>query len=114
MARAGGRGRPHGPRGPPSRKRRGARPCSAGRSSRADTGTPDPPGAGARERQNVRDSRLATTDAQGRFEIRELAAGRYTVTASKGGFVTLQYGQRRPGESGTPLELGDAHRRSTS
>jgi hypothetical protein len=57
--------------------------------------------------QNVRDARLATTDAQGRFEIRELAAGRYTMTASKGGFVTLQYGQRRPGESGTPLELAD-------
>ena len=25
--------------------------------------------------------------AQGRFEIRELPAGRYTMTASKGGFV---------------------------
>jgi protocatechuate 3,4-dioxygenase beta subunit len=56
----------------------------------------------------MRESRLATTDAQGRFEIRELSAGRYTLTASKGGFVTLQYGQRRPGESGTPIELGEA------
>ena len=56
----------------------------------------------------LRESRVATTDAQGRFEVRELAAGRYTLTASKGGFVTLQYGQRRPGESGTPLEIGDA------
>jgi hypothetical protein len=37
-----------------------------------------------------------------------LPAGRYTVTASKGGFVSLQYGQRRPSESGTPLDLGDA------
>jgi protocatechuate 3,4-dioxygenase beta subunit len=53
-------------------------------------------------------SRLATTDDKGRFEIKELPAGRYTVTASKGGFVTLQYGQRRPSESGTPLDLGDA------
>ena len=51
--------------------------------------------------------RLASTDAQGRFELRELPAGRYTLTASKGGFVSLQYGQRRPSESGTPLELGD-------
>jgi Carboxypeptidase regulatory-like domain len=57
--------------------------------------------------QNVREARLATTDADGRFEVRELAAGRYTMTAGKGGFVTLQYGQRRPGESGTPLELAD-------
>jgi protocatechuate 3,4-dioxygenase beta subunit len=53
-------------------------------------------------------SRLATTDDRGRFEIKELPSGRYTVTASKGGFVTLQYGQRRPSESGTPLDLGDA------
>ena len=28
-------------------------------------------------------------------------------SASKGGFVPLQYGQRRPSESGTPLDLGD-------
>ena len=46
-------------------------------------------------------------DRLARFEIRELNAGRYTLTASKGGFVTLQYGQRRPSESGTPIELGD-------
>ena len=72
----------------------------------ADNGTPvrraqiraSAPGAG---------TRVATTDAQGRFEIRELAAGRYTVSASKAGFVALQYGQRRPAESGTPIEIGD-------
>jgi hypothetical protein len=56
---------------------------------------------------DARESRIATTDAQGRFEIKELPAGRYTISASKGGFVSLQYGQRRPSESGTPLELGD-------
>lgn len=55
----------------------------------------------------VREGRVATTDGQGRFEIKELPGGRYTVSASKGGFVTLQYGQRRPSESGTPIELGD-------
>lgn len=53
-------------------------------------------------------SRLATTDAQGRFEIKELPAGRYSVTASKGGFVSLQYGQRRPSESGTPIDLANS------
>ena len=36
---------------------------------------------------DVRESRVATTDQQGRFEIKELPAGRYTMTASKGGFV---------------------------
>lgn len=56
---------------------------------------------------DARESRIATTDAQGRFEIKELPAGRYTLTASKGGFVALSYGQRRPTESGTPIELAD-------
>jgi len=51
--------------------------------------------------------RLATTDAQGRFEIRDLPGGRYTLSAAKGGFVSVQYGQRRPSESGTPLEIGE-------
>ena len=51
--------------------------------------------------------RLATTDAQGRFELRDLPGGRYTLSAAKGGFVSVQYGQRRPSESGTPLEIGD-------
>jgi hypothetical protein len=52
-------------------------------------------------------TRLATTDAQGRYEVRDLPAGRYTISASKGGFVPLQYGQRRPSEPGTPIEVGD-------
>ncbi|HUQ89574.1 MAG TPA: carboxypeptidase-like regulatory domain-containing protein [Vicinamibacterales bacterium] len=56
---------------------------------------------------DAREGRVATTDQQGRFEFKELPAGRYTMTASKGGFVSLQYGQRRPSESGTPIELAD-------
>jgi len=75
----------------------------------ADSGTPIRRAQVRISGIGLRESRLATTDAQGRFEVRELAAGRYTLTASKGGFVTLQYGQRRPGESGTPIELGEAH-----
>jgi protocatechuate 3,4-dioxygenase beta subunit len=74
----------------------------------ADTGTPIRRAQVRASAPAVRNSRLATTDAQGRFEFKELPAGRYTVSASKGGFVALQYGQRRPSESGTPLEIGDA------
>ena len=73
----------------------------------ADTGAPIRRAQVRISSADARESRVAATDAQGRFEIKELPAGRYTVAASKGGFVSLQYGQRRPSESGTPLELAD-------
>jgi hypothetical protein len=47
------------------------------------------------------------TDDQGIFDITELPAGRYTLTVSKSGFVSLSYGQRRPLQAGTPLQLND-------
>ncbi|MDP1570453.1 MAG: carboxypeptidase-like regulatory domain-containing protein [Vicinamibacterales bacterium] len=52
-------------------------------------------------------SGVTSTDAEGRFEIRDLAAGRYSLSASKGGYVSIQHGQRRPGQSGTPIDLRD-------
>ena len=36
--------------------------------------------------------------------------GRYTVSASKGGYVGLAYGQRRPTDQGTPLVVGAGER----
>lgn len=50
---------------------------------------------------------VTSTDSEGNYEIKELPAGRYSISASKSGFVQGAYGQRRPGEPGTPLELGD-------
>src|SRR5690349_18994733 len=47
------------------------------------------------------------TDDQGVFDLTELPAGRYTLTVSKTGFVSLSYGQRRPLQAGTPLQLAD-------
>lgn len=52
-------------------------------------------------------SRVTSTDAEGRFELKELPTGRFTLTASKGGYVMLQYGQRRPFEQGKPIEVTD-------
>jgi hypothetical protein len=52
-------------------------------------------------------SRGTTTDADGKWEITDLPAGRYTVTASKGGYVTVQYGQRRPFQAGTQVVVAD-------
>jgi len=50
---------------------------------------------------------VTSTDANGNYEIKELPAGRYNITAGKGGFVQGSYGQRRPGEPGTPIDLSD-------
>ena len=70
-------------------------------------------GAGPIRRAQVRISgpdvapKAALTDAEGRFEFRELPAGRFTLQATKSGFVNVQYGQTRPFESGKPIELAD-------
>ena len=56
--------------------------------------------------QNVR--RMVTTDADGRYEFTDLPAGMFTVSAAKAGFLTLQYGQRRPFETGRPVTLAAA------
>jgi hypothetical protein len=53
----------------------------------------------------LRENRMSTTDVQGRYEFKELPAGRYTINADKGGYVGLSYGQTRPFEAGKPLEL---------
>lgn len=59
---------------------------------------------------DIRASRAATTDGNGRFELLDLPAGRWTLTASKGGFVSQQYGQRRSFESVEPIDLGEGAR----
>jgi hypothetical protein len=48
------------------------------------------------------------TDESGVFDLTEMPAGRYTITVSKSGFVSLSYGQRRPLQAGIPLQLADA------
>ena len=50
---------------------------------------------------------VTNTDAEGRYEIKDLPAGRFTITATKGGFVQGQFGQRRPTDPGTPIDLAD-------
>ena len=71
----------------------------------ADTGAPVRRAQVRAASSESGDTRTTLTDEQGRFDLRELAGGHYTLTASKGGFITLQYGQRRPGEPGTPVDL---------
>ena len=72
----------------------------------ADTGTPV-------RRANVRISgpdilpKTATTDNEGAYAFRDLPAGRYTINASKSGYVSVGFGQTRPFEAPKPVELAD-------
>ncbi len=52
-------------------------------------------------------AKTAMTDAEGRYEFRDLPAGRFTMSASKAGYVAVQYGQTRPFEQGKPIDLTD-------
>jgi hypothetical protein len=50
---------------------------------------------------------VALTNEQGRYEFRALPLGRYQVSASKAGYVTLVYGQRRQREGGLLVEIDE-------
>jgi hypothetical protein len=65
--------------------------------------TVEGPGGGSRPPEN----RGSMTDRDGNYEFKALTAGRYIVTVSKGSYVTLSYGQRRPNEPGKPIEVLD-------
>jgi hypothetical protein len=79
-----------------------------GRVVAADTGQPLRKAQVRVTAPELRESRMTTTDADGKYELKELPAGRYNVSASKGSYVALQYGQQRPFEPGKPLEILEA------
>jgi hypothetical protein len=49
----------------------------------------------------------ASTSTDGRYEFRDLPPGRYTLRVQRSGYLELNYGQRRPGELGRPLEIAE-------
>ena len=73
----------------------------------ADTGAPLRRAQVRLSSAEVRVNRSATTDAEGRYEFPDLPAGRYNVSVSRSGFVSLSFGQQRPFEQGRPLDLGN-------
>jgi hypothetical protein len=80
-----------------------------GRVTAVDTGAPVRR-AQVRAQASGRGARLVTTDADGRFDLRDLPAGRWLLAASKGGFIQQQHGQRHPFDTAQPIELAEGQR----
>ena len=78
-----------------------------GRVVAADTGQPLRRAQVRAMSADMRDNRVTSTDPEGKYEIKELPAGRYQINVTKGSFVSLSYGQSRPFEAGKPLEVLD-------
>jgi len=79
----------------------------SGRVVTADTGRPIKRARVFVNAAELPGGRGTLTDDSGTYEITDLPAGRYTLNVSKSGFVSLSYGQRRPLQAGTPLQLLD-------
>ena len=52
----------------------------------------------------------AITDENGAFQLERLTDGEWQVTASKGGYVSWQFGQRRPYQTPPPIALKQGDR----
>ena len=58
--------------------------------------------------ESIPEGRTASTNGLGKFEIRDLPAGRFNLSASRAGYLPMAFGQTRIGEPGRPIELADA------
>ena len=54
--------------------------------------------------------RTATTNDEGRFEFRDLPAGRFTIDVQKPGYLSGSYGAARPGRAGSAVSVADGAR----
>lgn len=81
-----------------------------GRVIAADSGRPLRLARVSATAPELTDGRVATTDENGAFELSELPAGHYTVSASKTGYITVNFGQRRPLRAGRPFDVRDGQR----
>ena len=72
----------------------------------ADTGAPVR-GAEVRLSNRAGYQRLVTTEGDGSFRLSDLAADEYRLTVSRTGFTSLVFGQRRPLEAPTTINLSE-------
>lgn len=50
-------------------------------------------------------TRVAISDESGRYEFKELRAGRYGLMVQKSGYIPLQWGQQRPNDPGKQIDV---------
>jgi len=93
------------PRDPPAEKKGTA--SIKGRITSGDTGRPLRRVQVRLNAQELTEPRSTSTNLQGAYEFADLPAGRYTLSVSRNGYLSLQYGQRRPGEPPKPLQVAD-------
>jgi len=79
-----------------------------GRIVASDTGRPIRRVQVSLNAPEISEAKSMSTTVDGTFEFKDLPPGRYTIAAAKPGFIRLQYGQKRPGEPGRPVQLGEA------
>ena len=79
----------------------------SGRIVAADTGNPIVRAQVQVSSPALPKERQVTTDANGRYAITGLPAGRYKLSVARLGFVTIEFGQLRPLEPGRDLQLFD-------
>ncbi|HKF64881.1 MAG TPA: carboxypeptidase-like regulatory domain-containing protein [Vicinamibacterales bacterium] len=61
---------------------------------------------------NINGARSAQTDEDGNYELAELPAGQYRVSAAKPGYIAVRYGQREDADQGAVVDVGDAQART--
>lgn len=79
----------------------------SGRVTSLDTGRPIRRAVVRALSPELRDGKSVSTDPDGRWELRELPAGRFTIHVTKGGYVSLSYGQLRPFEQGKQVDVAE-------
>ena len=123
QGRAGGQGQTQGQTGQGQAGRSGQQPARdtgittqpavagtgiiTGRITTAGSGGPVRRARVTLSGQELRGGRSTLTNDEGQFTFAALPAGRFTLSASKAGYVDVPFGAKRPGRPGTPIQLAD-------
>jgi protocatechuate 3,4-dioxygenase beta subunit len=78
-----------------------------GRAVAADSGQPLRRATVRLMSPTLAEPRSTATDGEGRYEFRDLPAGRYTLTTMKNGYVMMNYGARAWNQPGRVIDLAD-------